>query len=206
MESYWILIDFSMFVVRFRHKTGLKELELLGRLNAADPDDKYHCLRLFTHFYHRNHLCLVFEPLYMNLREILKKYGKNVGLHIDAVRSYAQQLFLSLRLLKKTAILHADIKPDNILVRSFFPKMYGSNNEFVGFDYSQVNQKKTTLKLCDFGSAGRLSESEIAPYLVSRFYRAPEISKFFSTYVLKANFAYFNFCFPSSWTSTRSFN
>lgn len=52
----------------------------------------------------------------MNLREILKKYGKDVGLHIDAVRSYAHQLFLALRLLKKTGILHADIKPDNILV------------------------------------------------------------------------------------------
>lgn len=84
----------------------------------ADPEDKYHCLRLYTHFYHKNHLCLVFESLYMNLREILKKYGKDVGLHIDAVRSYAHQLFLSLRLLKKTSILHADIKPDNILVSS----------------------------------------------------------------------------------------
>ncbi len=90
------------------------------KLNAADPEDKYHCLRLFTSFYHRNHLCLVFESLSMNLREVLKKYGKDVGLHIDAVRSYAHQLFLSLRLLKKTAILHADIKPDNILVSWFW--------------------------------------------------------------------------------------
>jgi hypothetical protein len=29
---------------------------------------------------------MVFEPLSMNLREVLKKYGKNVGLHIKAVR------------------------------------------------------------------------------------------------------------------------
>lgn len=58
---------------------------------------------------------MVFEPLSMNLREVLKKYGKNVGLHIKAVRSYTQQLFLALKLLKKTGILHADIKPDNIV-------------------------------------------------------------------------------------------
>lgn len=52
----------------------------------------------------------------MNLREVLKKYGKDIGLHIKAVRSYTQQLIMALKLLKKSGILHADIKPDNILV------------------------------------------------------------------------------------------
>ena len=52
----------------------------------------------------------------MNLREVLKKYGKDVGLHIKAVRSYSQQLLFALKLLKKNGILHMDIKPDNILV------------------------------------------------------------------------------------------
>lgn len=35
------------------HKTGLRELEILKKLNDADPDDKYHCLRLFRHFDHK---------------------------------------------------------------------------------------------------------------------------------------------------------
>jgi serine/threonine-protein kinase PRP4 len=52
----------------------------------------------------------------MNLREVMKKYGKNIGLHIKAVRSYSQQLLMALKLLKKASLLHADIKPDNILV------------------------------------------------------------------------------------------
>uniref|UniRef100_A0A8C2GFN8 Serine/threonine-protein kinase PRP4 homolog n=1 Tax=Cyprinus carpio TaxID=7962 RepID=A0A8C2GFN8_CYPCA len=134
-------------------KTGLKELEFLKKLNDADADDKFHCLRLFRHFYHKQHLCLVFEPLSMNLREVLRKYGKDVGLHIKAVRSYSQQLFLALKLLKRCNILHADIKPDNIL----------------------VNESKTILKLCDFGSASHVADNDITPYLVSRFYRAPEI-------------------------------
>lgn len=47
---------------------------------------------------------------------MLKKYGKDIGLHIKAVRSYSQQLFLALKLMKKANIVHADIKPDNILV------------------------------------------------------------------------------------------
>lgn len=54
-------IEFAFLVNR--QKTGLKELEFLKKLNDADPDDKFHCLRLFRHFYHKQHLCLVFEPL-----------------------------------------------------------------------------------------------------------------------------------------------
>ena len=53
----------------------------------------------------------------MNLREVLKKYGKDVGLHIKAVRSYTQQLLLALKLMKRCSVLHSDIKPDNILVK-----------------------------------------------------------------------------------------
>ena len=33
------------------------------------------------------------------------------------------------------------------------------------------------MKLCDFGSASHVADNDITPYLVSRFYRAPEISK-----------------------------
>lgn len=87
-------------------------MEFLKKLNDTDPDDRYHCMRMYRHFYHKQHLCMVMEPLSMNLREVLKKYGKNVGLHIKAVRSYTQQLLLALKLLKKCGILHADIKPD----------------------------------------------------------------------------------------------
>lgn len=146
------------------HKTGLKELEFLKKLNDMDPDDKLHCLRLYRHFYHKNHLCLVFESLSMNLREVLKKYGRDVGLHIKAVRSYTQQLLLALKLMKRASILHADIKPDNIL----------------------VNDSKLILKLCDFGSASHVSDNDITPYLVSRFYRAPEISEYLPSTVLSS--------------------
>jgi serine/threonine protein kinase len=31
------------------------------------------------------------------------------------------------------------------------------------------------VKICDFGSAMLMGENEVTPYLVSRFYRAPEV-------------------------------
>jgi serine/threonine protein kinase len=52
----------------------------------------------------------------MNLREVIKRFGKDVGINLRAVRAYAHQLLLALSLLKKCNIMHADIKPDNILV------------------------------------------------------------------------------------------
>jgi serine/threonine-protein kinase PRP4 len=134
-------------------KAGLKEIEILQKLSAADPDDKKHLIRLERYFEHKGHLCMVFENLSINLREVLKKFGRDVGINLKAVRSYAQQMFLGLSLLKKCNILHADIKPDNIL----------------------VNDTRNLLKVCDLGSAGDASENDITPYLVSRFYRAPEI-------------------------------
>ncbi|KAI0296811.1 kinase-like domain-containing protein [Russula brevipes] len=135
------------------YKAGQKEVQILNRLRQSDPEDKKHVVRLERTFEHRGHLCLVFESMSMNLRDVVKRFGKDVGLNIRAVRAYAQQLFLALSLLRKCNIMHADIKPDNIL----------------------VNEPKTQLKLCDLGSASDASENEITPYLVSRFYRAPEI-------------------------------
>lgn len=52
----------------------------------------------------------------MNLREVVKRYGKDIGLNLRAVRAYASQMFLALALMRKCEIMHADLKPDNILV------------------------------------------------------------------------------------------
>ena len=134
-------------------KAGVKEIEILQKLALADPDDKKHMIRLERSFEYKGHLCMVFENLSIDLREVLKKFGRDVGINLKAVREYAKQMFLGLSLLRKCNILHADLKPDNIL----------------------VNESRTTLKICDLGSASDSSENDITRYLVSRFYRAPEI-------------------------------
>lgn len=144
----------------------------------ADPDDKKHLIRLLRTFEHRGHLCLVFESLSMNLREVVKRYGKDVGLNLRAVRAYASQMFLALALMKKCELMHADLKPDNILVSSLPPLLLPSFLcRLTPLLLYQVNESKSTLKVCDLGSASDVTENEITPYLVSRFYRAPEISE-----------------------------
>ena len=67
----------------------------------------------------------------MNLREVLKKFGRNIGLKLTAVRTYAKQLFIALKHLKNCGVLHCDIKPDNMLVcvSSFWHHVA----KFVGF-------------------------------------------------------------------------
>ena len=134
-------------------KAGVKEIDILKDITANDPHDKKHVIRLLRYFDHKGHLCMVFENLSMNLREVLKKFGRDVGINIKAIRAYAQQLFLGLSLLKRCQYLHADLKPDNIL----------------------VNESRNLLKICDLGSASPITENATAPYLVSRFYRAPEV-------------------------------
>lgn len=89
----------------------------------------------------------------INLRELTKKYGRGIGLNLRAVHAYAHQLLWALYHLRSCGVLHADIKPDNIL----------------------VNKGRNVVKLCDFGSAMFAGDNEVTPYLVSRFYRSPEV-------------------------------
>jgi len=62
-------------------------------------------------------------------------------------------MFIALKHCKLNKVVHADIKPDNVLV--------------------SADTKK--IKLCDFGTAFPESEASLVEYLVSRYYRAPEI-------------------------------
>jgi len=135
------------------YKAGQLEKEILNLLSREDKDGKRHCVQMLSSFEYRSHLCLVFESMAMNLRELVKKYGRDVGLNIGAVQKYAEQLMIGLHHMHRCKILHADIKPDNIL----------------------VNDRHTIVKFCDFGSAMYAGDNDVTPYLVSRFYRAPEV-------------------------------
>ncbi|KAM5366275.1 hypothetical protein ACJZ2D_010623 [Fusarium nematophilum] len=139
-------------------KGGYTEIAILEKLNDADPEGRKHIIKFERQFDYKGHLCMVFENLSMNLREVLRKFGNNVGINLGATRTYAYQIFIALAHMRKCSIIHADLKPDNIL----------------------VNESRNVLKICDLGTAidksdAATAHTDITPYLVSRFYRAPEI-------------------------------
>jgi serine/threonine-protein kinase PRP4 len=136
-------------------RVGQKEIETLQLVARNDPENKYNCIKLITHFVDRDFLCLVFEPMLGSLREVIRKYGKSVGLSLTAVQLYAKKLFFALHYIKRLGIVHTDIKPDNLL----------------------VNDAKTGLKVADFGSSMDISEMAKQTFaeLQTGFYRAPEV-------------------------------
>ena len=135
-------------------KASQKEMDFLQKVNEADPQDKRHIVRLLGSFDHKGHLCIIFEHMSKNLRDLLKEETNGHGLALPAVRTYARQMFLGLQHLQNCQIIHLDLKPDNVL----------------------VSADKKTVKLADFGTAvDKRDVIERTEYLVSRFYRAPEI-------------------------------
>jgi len=130
------------------------EIELLNHLNEKDPDDQHNIVRLLTSFMYRNHQCLVFEMLSLNLYELLKntQFG---GVSLNLIRKFSKQVLKALLFLarKDVDVIHCDLKPENILLR---------------------HPKKSGVKVIDFGSSCR-SNKRMYSYIQSRFYRSPEV-------------------------------
>jgi len=144
---------------RMMRKAAEREAEMIREVRHASFDAKdgshKNFVELLQEFDHGNHLCLAFECMKWNLREMLKaKAEKGRGLSIPLLGSVTKQLFMGLRLLESLQIVHCDLKPDNVLT-----------------DFSDP----PVVKICDLGSANKASESFVTSYLGPRFYRAPEV-------------------------------
>lgn len=54
------------------HAQAIVEVNILKKLVEWDPEDEYNTIQMTDHFYFRNHLCIAFELLSMNLYEFIK--------------------------------------------------------------------------------------------------------------------------------------
>ena len=72
---------------------------------------------------------------------------------MEHIKNYMRQILRGMQYVHSKKICHRDLKPENILMN-----------------------KEGVVKICDFGSAKVLSDNGLnTPYIVSRYYRAPEL-------------------------------
>lgn len=132
-----------------------RELQILQQLNHP------HVTTLKSSFYTQGtspdevYLNLVMDYIPQNLYQIVRYYRKSKkSLPHILIKLYSYQLLRSIAYIHGIGICHRDIKPPNIL----------------------IDPTTHMLKLCDFGSAKKLSPSEAnVAYICSRHYRAPEL-------------------------------
>lgn len=95
---------------------------------------------------------LVTELLETDLNRVIKS---GQALSEDHVRYFVYQILRACLFIHSAKIIHRDLKPSNILLN-----------------------ESCDLKICDFGLSRNLSEQkgeDLTEYVVTRFYRAPEI-------------------------------
>lgn len=135
-------------------RQGQIEVNILSRLSQENADE-FNFVRAHECFQHKSHTCLVFEMLEQNLYDFLK-HNKFQPLPLKYIRPITQQVLTALLKLKNLGLIHADLKPENIMLV-----------DPARFPYR--------VKVIDFGSASHVSKAVCSTYLQSRYYRAPEI-------------------------------
>ncbi|XP_034430230.1 homeodomain-interacting protein kinase 1-like [Hippoglossus hippoglossus] len=117
--------------------------------------DMFNIVRLNDSFTYMENHYFVFEHLDIDLHKFMKT---NPGRHLELkqIRPILQQLGTSLEFLKSAGIIHADLKPQNIMMVDHI-------------------RKPLKVKVIDFGSACNNPEEQIGDILQSLWYRSPEI-------------------------------
>ncbi|KAJ6665145.1 hypothetical protein lerEdw1_005376 [Lerista edwardsae] len=136
-------------------RQGQIEVSILARLSTENADE-FNFVRAYECFQHRSHTCLVFEMLEQNLYDFLKQ-NKFSPLQLKVIRPILQQVATALKKLKSLGLIHADLKPENIMLVDPARQPY-------------------RVKVIDFGSASHVSKTVCSTYLQSRYYRRRNFS------------------------------
>lgn len=135
---------------------SLDEIKLLQYINSAGDPDKHHVLRLYDYFYFKEHLFIVSELLRENLYEFgkyIRESGDEPYFTLSNLKKITRQCLEALAFVHELGLIHCDVKPENIVVRSY---------------------SRCEVKLIDFGSSCFATDN-LTSYIQSRSYRAPEV-------------------------------
>ncbi|CAD8170899.1 unnamed protein product [Paramecium pentaurelia] len=155
---------FEAFDTKRRQKVALKRMQKVGKISSRECDILMqlktcpNVVRLIDVFYSRSEdnkmvQNIILEFMDQNLENIIIDHRKRKDyFDTKTLKNYLYQMLKGLDQIHKKHIAHRDLKPENVLIQD------------------------GTLKLCDFGSAKEMTGTTInTPYIVSRFYRAPEL-------------------------------
>ncbi|XP_036387154.1 dual specificity tyrosine-phosphorylation-regulated kinase 3 [Megalops cyprinoides] len=134
------------------HRQAAEEIRILEHLRKQDKTGSMNVVHMLENFTFRNHICMTFELLSMNLYELIKR-NKFQGFSLPLVRKFAHSILQCLESLYRHKIIHCDLKPENILLKQ---------------------QGRSGIKVIDFGSSC-FDHQRVYTYIQSRFYRAPEV-------------------------------
>ena len=98
------------------YRQAQEEIRILRNLRQQDRDNTMNVIHMFDSFTFRNHMCITFELLSINLYELIKK-NRFQGFSLQLVRKFAHSLLLCLDALHKNKIIHCDMKPENVLLK-----------------------------------------------------------------------------------------
>lgn len=133
------------------HQQAQTEIAILKHLKQKDVNNSMNVVHMYEHFIFRDHTCITFELLSLNLYELTRK-NKFAGFSLHLVRRFAYSILKCLEALHENKIIHCDLKPENVLLKQ---------------------QSRSGIKVIDFGSSCFENE-RIHSYIQSRFYRSPE--------------------------------
>lgn len=98
------------------HRQAQEEVRILEHLRKQDKDNTMNIIHMLDSFTFRNHMCITFELLSINLYELIKK-NKFQGFSLQLVRKFSHSLLQCLDALNRNKIIHCDMKPENVLLK-----------------------------------------------------------------------------------------
>uniref|UniRef100_A0A3P8SB00 Protein kinase domain-containing protein n=1 Tax=Amphiprion percula TaxID=161767 RepID=A0A3P8SB00_AMPPE len=134
---------------------AIEEIAILKQLRRLNPDT-CNIVQWDGFFFDKERICLTFELLDQSLHQYLQEQNQ-YGLPMGELRPVLHQLATALSYVHSINIIHADLKPVNIMV-------------------VDRHQHPVRVKVIDFGLACPVSEAQQGMRLGTLWYRAPEMS------------------------------
>uniref|UniRef100_A0A674N0M4 Protein kinase domain-containing protein n=1 Tax=Takifugu rubripes TaxID=31033 RepID=A0A674N0M4_TAKRU len=126
------------------------EVVILKQLRSLDPDTS-NIIKWKESFTYQDHMCMSYELLDQDLQNYVKARGE--GLLIPDLKSVIRQVATALQHLRSFKIVHADIRPENIMI-------------------VDRRQQPIRVRLVDFGLSFQIGDR---PFFQATGYRAPEV-------------------------------